>query len=182
MGGPMATFTAPEIPRDAVMPETVQTVQIVLMGALAAGVIAYLFWLAVRDRDPLPVYLLIGGALAIAYEPLGDSLVLAYYPEVGQETWVSLFGRDIPAFTGLLYFWYMCPFVLLFREIADRGFTVRRWWTLIASSFAFVVLYEICWMALDNPWLYYGKQSMVIAQLPLHVPFTYTTFLVGLGA
>ena len=178
----MATFTAPQIPRDALMPETVQTVQIVLMGAMAAIVIAALVTLAWRDRDPVPVYLLIGGALAIAYEPLGDSLVLAYYPEVHQETWVSLFGRDIPAFTGLLYFWYMCPFVLIFRRIADAGFTVRRWWALVASSFAFVALYEVFWMALDNPWLYYGKQSMVILQLPLHVPFTYTTFLVGLGA
>ena len=178
----MATIDALNIPRSTPMPQTVQTVQIVLMGALAAVVIAYLVTLAWRTRDPVPVYLLIGGALAIAYEPLGDSLVLAYYPEVHQETWVSLFGRDIPAFTGLLYFWYMCPFVILFRRIADAGFTVSRWWTLVASSFAFVAAYETFWMALDNPWLYYGHQSMVIAQLPLHVPFTYTTFLVALGA
>jgi hypothetical protein len=178
----MATIDALNIPRSTPMPETVQTVQIVLMGALAAVVIAYLVVLAWRTRDPVPVYLLIGGALAIAYEPLGDSLVLAYYPEVHQETWVSLFGRDIPAFTGLLYFWYMCPFVILFRRIADGGFTAQRWWTLVGASFAFVAAYEIFWMALDNPWLYYGHQSMVIAQLPLHVPFTYTTFLIALGA
>jgi hypothetical protein len=178
----MATFTAPQIPRDTPMPETTQTVLLVLMAAMAAVVIAYLVMLAWRTRDPVPVYLLIGGALAIAYEPLGDSLVLAYYPEVHQETWVSLFGRDIPAFTGLLYFWYMCPFVILFRRIADAGFTASRWWTLVASSFAFVAAYEIFWMAFDNPWLYYGHQSMVIADLPLHVPFTYTTFLIALGS
>jgi len=178
----MATIDALNIPRSTPMPQTVQTVQIILMAALAAVVIAYLVSLAWRTRDPVPVYLLIGGALAIAYEPLGDSLVLAYYPEVHQETWVSLFGRDIPAFTGLLYFWYMCPFVILFGRIADRGFTVQRWWALVAASFAFVAAYEIFWMALDNPWLYYGHQSMVIAGLPLHVPFTYTTFLIALGS
>ena len=178
----MATIDALNIPRSTPMPQMVQTVQIILMAVLAAVVIAYLVSLAWRTRDPVPVYLLIGGALAIAYEPLGDSLVLAYYPEVHQETWVSLFGRDIPAFTGLLYFWYMCPFVILFGRIADRGFTVQRWWALVAASFAFVAAYEIFWMALDNPWLYYGHQSMVIAGLPLHVPFTYTTFLIALGS
>ena len=178
----MATIDALNIPRSTPMPQTTQTVLIVLMAAMAAIVIAYLFSLAWRTRNPVPVYLLIGGALAIAYEPLGDSLVLAYYPEVHQETWVSLFGRDIPAFTGLLYFWYMCPFVILFSRIADHGFTARRWWTLVASSFAFVALFEIVWMAFDNPWLYYGHQSMVIADLPLHVPFTYTTFLIALGS
>src|SRR5262245_14710552 len=138
----MATIDALNIPRSTPMPQTTQTVLIVLMAAMAAIVIAYLVSLAWRRRDPVPVYLLIGGALAIAYEPLGDSLVLAYYPEVHQETWVSLFGRDIPAFTGLLYFWYMCPFVILFRWIADRGFTVQRWWALVASSFLFVALFE----------------------------------------
>lgn len=178
----LAAFPPPEIPRDAVMPETVQTVLIVLMAVAAAAAILYLGWLAIETRDPVPVYLLIGSGLAIVYEGLGDSLVLAFYPEVGQETWIHVFGRDIPLFTGLLYFWYMCPFVILFGRAAEEGFTTQRWWTLVASSWLFVTLFEIGWMALDNPWLYYGDQAMVVLDLPMHVPFTYTTFLVALGA
>src|SRR5882762_5314583 len=158
MTGAMATFVAPQIPRDTVMPATMQTVLIALCATVAAITIVYLLLDARRTRDPLGLYVLVGGALAVLYEPLGDSLVLAYYPEVHQETWISAFGRDIPAFTGLLYFWYMCPYIIGFGWMADRGFSTRSWWTMWGAAFSFAAAFEMVCMALGHQWLYYGKQ------------------------
>lgn len=123
-------FIAPQPPWHKVMPQTTQTVLIALMTTIAVVAIAALLTSAQRKRDLIPVFALIGAALGILYEPLGDSLVMAFYPGVKQHTWISAFGRDIPLFIGVLYFWYMAPFVVVFTRYAHKGFTARQWWTL----------------------------------------------------
>lgn len=175
-------FPAPPVPRDVPMPEDLQTALLVVLGAFAVVAITGMIVDARRERDPVPLYILLGGALAILYEPLGDILVLAYYPEDGQHTWISLFGRDVPVFIGLTYVWFMGPFILAFGKLADAGFTVRRWWSLWAGAVVFAASFEIIPLLFGDSWVYYGDQALMVADVPLHVAFADATFLFVMSA
>jgi hypothetical protein len=109
-------------------------------------------------------------------------MVLAYYPERGQVTWVELFGREIPVFIGLMYLCYIGPFVLGFGELRRRGFTSGSWWGLWAASAAAIIVIEIAVMSVDDAWIYYGPQRTVVADLPLWTPITYVSFLFAIAA
>jgi hypothetical protein len=175
-------FRAPQPPLHAVMPHTTQQVLLVLMSVIAVASTAALLRDCRRQRSLLGIYCLIGAALGILYEPLGDELVMAFYPAVHQHTWISAFGRHIPTFIGILYFWYMAPFVVIFTRYAGRGFTTRQWWALWGGTLAFCAGFEMFWMAMKQPWLYYGHQALVVARLPIWVPFTYVSFLFAMSA
>jgi hypothetical protein len=51
-----------------------------------------------------------------------------------------------------------------------------------ALALSFCAGFEMFWMAIKQPWLYYGHQALVVARLPIWVPFTYVSFLFALGA
>ena len=153
----------------------------VLAGAAGLAVVA-LVRIALRERSSVPLLVLAGTLLCVVYEPIGDRMVLAYYPERGQVTWVTLFGRSIPLFIGLMYLAYIGPFVLLFEHLRRRGFTARSWWGLWAGSVATIVAVEMAVLRIGTAWVYYGPQRTVVGGLPLWTPFTYVSFLFAIAA
>ena len=175
-------FPAPQPPRDMVMPGGLQAGLIVLLGICAAIAVLVLGRTAIRQRDRVPLFVVLGALLCVVYEPIGDTLVLAYYPEKGQITWVTLFGRGIPVFIGLMYLCYIGPFVLLFEHLRGKGFTARSWWTLWVGSVAAIVVIELGVMRIGHAWVYYGPQRTVVADLPIWTPITYVSFLFTIAA
>ena len=164
------------------MPEGLQVGLLVVLGAAAAVAVAVQVRAAARRSDPVPVLVLLGALLCVVYEPIGDMMVLAYYPEDGQVTWVSLFGREIPLFIGLMYLCYIGPFVLLFDHLRRRGFTTRSWWSLWAGAAAAIIAIELAVMQIGAAWIYYGPQRTVVADLPIWTPITYVSFLFAIAA
>ena len=164
------------------MPAGLQDGLLVVLGAGALVAVGLSVWIARRERTPVPVLVLLGALLCVAYEPIGDMMVLAYYPERGQVTWVELFGREIPVFIGLMYLCYIGPFLLGFEALRRRGFTTRIWWSLWAGTAAAIVVIEIAVMSIDAAWLYYGPQRTVVADLPVWTPITYVSFLFTIAA
>ena len=131
-----ALVSEPVPPRDLVMPAGLQRGLVALLAVAAAVAVVALVRRAVARRSTVPVLVLVGTLLCVVYEPIGDRMVLAYYPEHGQLTWVTLFGRGIPVFIGLMYLAYVGPFVLLFEHLRARGFTAGSWWGLWAGTVA----------------------------------------------
>jgi hypothetical protein len=172
----------PEPPRQVVMPEDLQAGLLVVLGAVAAVAVVVQVRTALRRSDPVPVLVLLGALLCVAYEPIGDMMVLAYYPEDGQVTWVSLFGRDIPLFIGLMYLCYIGPFVLLFDHLHRRGLTARIWWSLWAGTAGAIIAIELAVMQIGEAWIYYGPQRTVVADLPIWTVITYVSFLFAIAA
>ena len=163
------------------MPGTAQDVLLVTMSLAAVAAVAFSVRECRRRSDLIPAFVLLGAAIAIAYEPLGDFLVLAFYPVHHSIGWVSMLGHKVPLFIEILYLWYFVPFVLLFMRLAERGFTARRWWTLWGGTYLFCSAFEVLGLHLKT-WLYYGPQPMVVLKLPIWVPFTYVSFLFAIGA
>src|SRR5262245_17925893 len=111
----------PTVPVQAQMPQTAEIVLIVGMTALALLSGAYAVRESRRRGDLVLIFLVVGCALAVFYEPLGDQLVRVYYTERGQATWIHTFGRDIPVFIGILYLWYMPAGAYYLLRVAERG-------------------------------------------------------------
>jgi len=163
-------------PSEMTMPDDAQTVMLILTGISAALAVVVAVTRSVRRRDPVPVYVMLGAAIAICYEPIGDSLGMAYYPENGQVTWIDTLGRKIPAFIGLLFFVYFPPFILWFVEQAKKGITAATWWKVWLTTVLATFLFEPIPLAFDL-WTYYGPQPLSSFGFPLYWAFLDATFV-----
>lgn len=164
------------------MPAGLQRGLIAVLAVAAAIAVVAVVRTALKERRAIPVLVLVGTLLCVVYEPIGDRMVLAYYPEQGQITWVTLFDRGIPLFIGLMYLAYIPPFFLVFEALRRRGFTARTWWALWAGSILAIEVIELAVMRFGSAWVYYGPQRTVIADLPVWTPFTYVSFLFVIAA
>jgi hypothetical protein len=169
-----------QIPWDAVMPAGPQAILI----ALSSVVLVLSLWFVAREcrrrKDWIPVYAFIGGGLIIIYEPLGDILASVLYPMPGQIGWIKLFGRQIPLFIGLLYFWYMSVPALYFVRCVEHGLTKARLWRLYLFTVALAFGIELFGVSL-NAWVYYGPHPYVLLGVPIWCPVTYSGFLMSIG-
>lgn len=171
------------VPSNVPMPHTGQIILIIGMITLALASITYALLESRRRKDLLLVFLVIGSALAIPYEALGDDLVHVYYTELHQVTWIHTFGRDIPAFIGILYMWYL-PFAAyaLLRK-AHTGVSTKQFWGFWLANLAFCLGFEILVTStLGHTWIYYGPQAFMVGDVPFFTPFTYVSFCVGIAA
>lgn len=165
------------------MPADTQTVLIVAMAVMAALMWCYAIRESQRRGDLVPLFIVIGCGLAVFYEPVGDALVKVYYTERGQETWIHAFGRDIPAFIGLLYFWYMPAGAMWLLRAAERGVTAKAWWTRWAAFLAFATLFEMLVLQVGGTtWIYHDKQPFMVLDVPVFTPWTYVSFGVTIAA
>jgi hypothetical protein len=171
------------VPSDVPMPETGQLVLIVGMTVLAIAAMLYAVIESRRRGDLLLVFVVIGAGLAIPYEALGDGLVRVYYTERDQITWIHTFGRDIPAFIGILYFWYLPASAFVMLRRARDGIAARQFWAGWGLNLAFCIGFEILVTStLGATWIYYGPQAFVLGDVPFFTPFTYVSFCIGIAA
>jgi len=176
-------------PTDALMPNGAQIGLTVACGLIALAVGVYVVIASRRRGDLAPLLIYVGAGLAVFYEPLGDSLSQVYYPEIGQWSWINSFGRDIPVFIGLLYFWYMAAGSLWLLHKADVGVTARQWWGAWGGYLGFAIALEmVAARGLSNadgaPWIYYGNQAFVFMDVPFFTPWSYVSIdvVVAMGA
>src|SRR5512140_489021 len=168
-------FTAPQLPRDLVMPAGLQNGLLVVFGIGALIVSSTLIWTALRRRDGVPVFVLLGSLLCVLYEPIGDMLVMAYYPERGQITLATLLGRGIPVFIGTMYICYIGSFVLFWNYMNRRGFTRWSWWSLWGGTAGAILLIELVVLQIAPAWTYYGPQQMILFNMPGWITIPYAT-------
>lgn len=168
-----------QVPWDATMPRLPQGLLIAL--SLLAFVLSLWFVASEqrRRRDWVPVFAFIGGGLAVIYEPLGDILVSVLYPVHGQIGWITLFGRQVPLFIGVLYFWYMSVPAIYFLKRLEQGLSKASLWRLYALTFVVATGIELFGVNLDA-WIYYGPHPYVLFGVPLWCPASYGGFVLSI--
>lgn len=169
-----------QVPWDALMPAGPQNLLIGLSCLVFVLSLGFVIRETRRRRDGVPVFAFIGGGLAIVYEPLGDILASVLYPEHGQIGWIDLFGRKIPLFIGVLYFWYMSVPAIYFVRAVERGLTRAALWRLYAMTAAVAIAIELFGVNVDA-WIYYGPHPYVVAGVPIWCPMTYSAFLISIS-
>ena len=167
------------VPWNAQMPQGPQMLLTGLSLLLAALAMWFIVVEVKRRKDFVPVYAFVGAGLAIFYEPLGDMLVCALYPINGQIGWIDVFGRSIPMFIGVLYFWYMSVPSLYFLRQVDRGLTRARFWRDYCILIALCVGIEVYGVS-QAAWVYYGTHAYVVFGVPLWAPFSYAGFTLSI--
>lgn len=137
--------------------EGLQRWAIILSALGAAGSLVFCVRTALVRRSALPLYLFLGGALAVVIEPFPDVLGHAAFPEVGQLGWVDLLGRRIPMYVGLIYLFFFAPPVLVLLDRFERGINRRGYAVLCGAVFACATGFE--WLALTlRLWVHYGEK------------------------
>lgn len=179
-------FTDPEVPVHAVMPAWPQLALITLTGLGAIAVWIYAIVESRRRHDLVCVYVVAGAGLSVWYEALGDAMAKVYYSEQGQLTWVHAFGRDVPVFIGLLYFWYMSLGTLWLLRATRNGVSARRWWQAWGGYLIFAIALEMVVAGglatpAGAPWQYYGNQGFMLFGTPIFTPFTYVSIDVAIA-
>ena len=164
------------VPWDATMPAGPQqflTVVSVVLWLLA-------LWFVIsecrRRGDRVPLWAFAGAGLIIVYEPLGDTLASVLYPVHGQIVWINLFGRPIPVFIGVLYFWYMSVPAIYFLRRLERGITRAQLWRMYLTSLSLAIGIEVYGVSV-GAWVYYGDHAYRVLGVPLWCPVTYSGFL-----
>lgn len=170
----------PQVPWEAIMPPGPQ----MMLTALSALMLVLSIWFVVKETrrrgDLVPIYAFLGGGLIIIYEPLGDILANVLYPVHGQLTWIDLFGRPIPVFIGLLYFWYMSVPAIYFVKQVEQGLSTPRLWRLYFFTLAIAVGIELVGVNV-GAWVYYGPHPFMFFGVPLWCPVTYSGFLMSIS-
>jgi hypothetical protein len=137
--------------------------QMVVCGAL--------FLLAFRElrrgKGPIFLWCLLGGFVAVLWEPIVDVLGQCWLPSRGQH-WeaFTLLNRHIPLMMPFVYSWFVGGQAYLFYTLFQKGIDRRRLFQL----WGLVFLVNICLESpgiLTNVYTYYGKQPMDIWGFPL---------------
>lgn len=147
-----------------------QTPSEIVFGVLAACALVYCARVARRDRVLWPLFVYVGSALAIVYEPVADVGGHCIYASIGQHTLFTELGRHIPVMCLFLYLTYFPFGVTFFVQRFDRGVTRAQLWRYYAVGVVIAACFEpviankhlgLTW------WFYYGHQPLDFTGLPV---------------
>jgi hypothetical protein len=134
---------------------------------ICAAMFALAFRELGRGRGPIFLCCLIGGAIAVLWEPIVDVLGQCWLPSRGQH-WeaFTLLNRPIPLMMPFVYSWFVGGQGYLFYRIFERGIDRRRLFQLWGVVFLVNVALETPGIA-SHVYTYYGKQPMDLWGFPL---------------
>lgn len=120
-----------------------------------------------RGKGPIFLWCLLGGFVAVIWEPIVDVLGQCWLPSRGQH-WeaFTLLNRHIPLMMPFVYSWFVGGQAYLFYRLFSNGIDRRRLFQLWGLVFLVNICLETPGIA-SNVYTYYGKQPMDIWGFPL---------------
>jgi hypothetical protein len=146
------------------MPRAWQVFYTVLLLAPLVGLAGYCIRRYLKERDPVPLLCLAGGAMCVLFEPIVDILGLCWYPRDGQWKLFETLGRPIPV--GVL-FGYMWAFggltAVAYGVLRQKGLPAlaRLYPVFIGLSIPFELIANH-----TGYYVYYGNQPLRILDWP----------------
>lgn len=142
-----------------------------LFGAAALAALVYCVRVSLRRGQKWPLFVFGGAALTVVYEPLNNLLGHCAYPEVGQHTYIDMFGRQIPLFIGFVYMFYFAAPVTWLMQRYEAGISARRLAKYYAVGVVLCAAFEPVFCNGDiglKWWHYYGdNQALAFTGLPM---------------
>ena len=151
-----------EPPRDMVVPETMQTVMTVAVGSVLALLLIGVTVLCVRQRTPLYLLIMAGGAICMFNETALDVLGHCYFPEIGDWQAYSTLGRAIPVWVALAYVAYFGGLTAIEVYCLRRGVSRKQILIGLLTIESLNCLLELPPLKKDL-YTYYGEQPLRIA-------------------
>ena len=173
-------------PHAAVVPEPITTVVTALSAVLVVVGLVWSLRILRRERDPYPLLLGVGGAIASVLEPFFDVTGAIWHPIAGQWTAFTLFERHIPMFIPLGWCWnvgFGCA--VLYRLMVSGRIHTANYWRWVGVAVGLNVLFEAPGTAL-GVYLYYGDQPLPLTSgkypLPIAVANGVASITVAVAA
>jgi hypothetical protein len=157
-------------PVDAVLSAAQQNVllwQMRIVVLVLAAAVAY----GIQDwrttKSPVFLLLVLGGGLAVPFEPFNDILGGCWHPIIGQEPVFELMGRPMPLWVVMIYFAYYGVQAAVTYRILRSGIKARSMWLLFIVPVLVDIALEVVLMRWDL-YYYYGNQPLVFFKFPLY--------------
>lgn len=128
---------------------------------ILVSAVAYCVLIAVKEREIVPLLLLVGGAIAVINEPLWDLAGQIVYAQNQEILFTSFGDRGIPVFLLAGYVGWVATLGLAYSRAMARGITPKRLYQLATCSFASVVIVELVGTS-ANMWTYYGERPAAL--------------------
>ena len=136
----------------------------------------------VKHKDPLLLFLLLGGFMGEMLEPICNVLGMAYHPENGQIVGFNTLGRDIPLWLMMTYPWYFAAFAYQLIDWDRKGvLTKDKYWKAFGAAALFAFVIEI-WPVQVVFWDYFGPQPLTFFGMPLLWYVVNPTSIIAAGA
>ena len=153
----------PQPPAGA-MPRGWQVVYTVLLALPLVGLAGWCLRQWRRERDPVPLLCLAGGAVCVLFEPIVDILGLCWYPRSGQWKLFETLGRPIPVGVLFGYMWAFGGLTAVAATVLRRKGPAALW-KLYPVFIGISIPFEL--MANHSGYyLYYGHQPLRILDWP----------------
>lgn len=137
----------------------------VAMAVMMVAAAYYAIRLARKEGRLNPIFILIGGTLAVVYEPMGDlGAHVVYYAD--QLTAVSAYGFDVPTWMIGAYTIAVGVPIIWLIDIIRKGVTVKKWWQLYAILVVGAIVFELPMIYLGAI-EYYRPQSLSVLGYPI---------------
>ena len=135
-----------------------------------------------RRRDPVPVYCMIGGFLAmLANEPILDRLMLVWYPANSPLIMVDLYGTSMPLYLMIGYPWYVGLGAFVVHRALRNGISAAGLWRIFAIIAVLDVVIELP-STLAGVHIYFGPQPNFFHHgLSVTIPFVMSAVSLAAG-
>lgn len=151
-----------EPPRDMVAPDTIQTVMTVGVGAAMVLLLGIATYFCVRQRTPLYLLIMAGGAICMFNETALDILGHCYFPEINDWQAYETLDRAIPVWVAFAYVAYFGGLTAIEVFCLRRGVSRKQIWIGVLSIEGLNCLLELPPLKNDL-YTYYGEQPLRIA-------------------
>ena len=142
-----------------------------IFGITAALALVFCIRTAIRERQLYPLFLFLGGTVAVYYEFLTDILGRCMWVTQGEPGIFAAFGRELPLFAITNYMTYFPVARVTIYGALNRGITYQQWWKWVSIGIPLAFVFEL-YPVHARWWFYYGDgQPLAILGLPLYWSF-----------
>jgi hypothetical protein len=147
--------------------DTEMYVTLAVLVAVAVALGAFCVARAVRERDPVPVFALLGGVVALPIEPLWDVVVRFVFPFNTDPIAFTAFDRPIPLYLAFIYPAFIGWGSYLGYRLIRGGATTSVLMRLPVVFLVADAAIEIAGIR-AGVWHYYGGHSWTLFAWPLY--------------
>jgi len=155
----------PQPPLDMAVDKTAELgITIALAGIVAVALVfSFIDWF--RTGRPLVLLLMVSGGAIMVFEPMVDTVGACWFPS---NSWTAFtaWGRPLPVWLCLAYFFYFGIATSVIWKALRSGLTRRQIWLMFCAAMLGDLIFETVLLTM-NPYVYYGYQPLLLGKFPL---------------